>query len=243
MIPTQTATSPRDLALASTVRIRIDDKAGQSYGSGTVVDVHGSEALVLTCAHIFRSSQGRGPITVDRFDQGRIESAKGTLISHDYEMDVALLSMKLTRAMRPARVAGKAHHAAANDEVFSVGCNHGQPPTAVLGRVKAINKYLGAPNITASGRPVDGRSGGGLFSPEGLLIGVCNAADPTIDEGLYAAAPRVHQALDRNGLSFVYQDHAGDAPNVQQAQFLASTDMSRERPRVVSTLGQANAGP
>lgn len=79
-----------------------------------------------------------------------------------------------------------------------------EAPTILNGSVNEIDKYLGPPNITASGRPVDGRSGGGLFNKDGELIGVCSAADPEFDEGLYGALPRVYYELDRNGLSFVY---------------------------------------
>ena len=62
-----------------------------------------------------------------------------------------------------------------------------------------------------------GRSGGGLFNARGELIGVCSAADPEIDEGLYAALPRVYYEMDRNGLSFVYQDQQRQAePTTQQ---------------------------
>ena len=73
----------------------------------------------------------------------------------------------------------------------------------------ARDKYLGPPNIEVGGLPVQGRSGGGLFSNEGLVIGVCNAADPEDNEGLYAALPSIHQQLDDAGLSFVY---AGQPP-------------------------------
>jgi len=164
--PTET-TSRRDLAVAASVRLRIEDATGQSYGSGTVIDVHGQEALVLTCAHIFRDSQGRGRIHVDRFDNGAPESASGTVISYDYDQDVALVSMKLSRPMRAAQLAGRGFRIAVGDEVFSVGCNHAAPPSVGPGRVNSINKYVRKGNITASGRPIDGRSGGGLFSRDG----------------------------------------------------------------------------
>jgi hypothetical protein len=75
------------------------------------------------------------------------------------------------------------------------------------GKINAVNRYSGPPNLSVSGQPVDGRSGGGLFSAEGVLIGVCNAADPQDNEGLYAAAGTVQVELDRSGLGFVYRSH------------------------------------
>jgi hypothetical protein len=71
---------------------------------------------------------------------------------------------------------------------------------------------------------VQGRSGGGLFAIDGTLIGVCNAADPADNEGLFAALPAIHEQLDEAGLAFVYRNvypsnglasaAAGDAPHV-----------------------------
>ena len=94
--------------------------------------------------------------------------------------------MKLTRPIEVAQLAPLQYQARKGEPVYSVGCNQGDPPTIMAGAVNQIDKYLGPPNITASGRPVVGRSGGGLFNSAGELIGVCSAADPEIDEGLYA---------------------------------------------------------
>ena len=44
--------------LASSVRLKIEDADGNSVGSGTIIDARAGEALVLTCGHIFRESQG-----------------------------------------------------------------------------------------------------------------------------------------------------------------------------------------
>ena len=43
----------------------MEDANGHSYGTGTIIDARGGEALVLTCGHIFRDSDGKGPITID----------------------------------------------------------------------------------------------------------------------------------------------------------------------------------
>ena len=131
---------------------------------------------------------------------------QGELLRYQLEPDIALVSIH-TRDPPDARARsqGPRYRVATKTPVFSVGCNHGQDPTVMRGQVKAINKYLGPPNLVTSGRPVDGRSGGGLFSADGFLVGICNAADPQIDEGLYAAYPAIHHQLDAANLSFVYQ--------------------------------------
>jgi hypothetical protein len=64
----------------------------------------------------------------------------------------------------------------------------------------AINKFLGPPTFSVAGQPDQGRSGGGLFTVDGYLIGVCNAADPADNEGLYAAIDPIHKELERKGL-------------------------------------------
>ncbi len=71
--------------------------------------------------------------------------------------------------------------------VVSVGCNNGNPPSAQHSQVTSLDKFVGPPTIQVAGQPVEGRSGGGLFSSEGYVIGVCNAADPSDKEGLFAA--------------------------------------------------------
>ena len=44
------------------------------------------------------------------------------------------------------------------------------------------------------------------------LIGVCNAADPTDDEGIYAAIETIHWQIDKIGLSGIYQQATPETP-------------------------------
>ena len=67
----QQLTSIQQLALQATVRVRVTDPDGTSKGTGTIIDLHGDEALILTCGHIFRASQGSGQIEVDLFAPGQ----------------------------------------------------------------------------------------------------------------------------------------------------------------------------
>ena len=72
-------------------------------------------------------------------------------------------------------------------------------------RIACLDKYQGPPTVEVAGQPVEGRSGGGLFSGEGYVIGVCNAADPSDKEGLFAALPSIYSELDQDKLAFVYK--------------------------------------
>ena len=208
---TRESDDPIKVAMQSTVRLQVEDDEGNSFGTGTVIDIHRQEALVVTCGHIFRSSDGKGRITIDRFDGGTAKPTTGTLISYDMDTDIGLVSMKLASPIRIAKLAAQGDKPNPGDSVFSIGCSSGEPPSVMKGNINQVNKYLGPPNITASGQPVVGRSGGGLFNSRGELIGVCSAADPELDEGLYGALQRVHYELDRNGLSFVYKNNAQES--------------------------------
>ena len=200
-------------ALAATVRIRIKDDAGISLGSGTIIDVHSDEALVLTCGHIFQSSKGNGQIYCDLFIRGAQPNIRGKLISYNAKRDVGLISIRPNVKVTPVTIGGTGCSPKQRETAFSLGCNRGDNPSVIRDQVLDINRYLGPANIVVGGRPVQGRSGGGLFNVEGELIGVCNAADPSADEGLYAALGPIHAELDSAGLSFVYRSQSPDRLN------------------------------
>lgn len=200
--------------ISSTVRLRIEDAAGHSCGSGTIIDTRNGKALILTCGHLFRDSQGKGRIEVDLFGPGAAQGLPGRLLHYDLEKDLGLLSIRTAGPVRAARIAPRAYQVTKGAKVVSVGCNNGNPPTARQSHVTAIDKFLGPSNIVASGLPVQGRSGGGLFSADGLLIGVCNAAVPTDNEGLYAALATIHSELNQTELSFVASP-SPDRPETQ----------------------------
>ena len=216
-------------ARAASVRLRVEDASGYSFGTGTIIDQHEQEALVITCGHLFRSSGGRGKITADLF-VGPTRSVEGQLLAYDLERDVALVSLHGCPPVEPAVVAPPGHVVRPGDVVFTVGCDRGAEPTIQASRITAVNKYRGKPNYTAEGQPVDGRSGGGLFTAEGLLIGVCNAADPADNEGLYAALPSIHWQLDQVGLSEVYQ-----RPAQRQAAVAAAASLPDHSPAAATS--------
>ena len=191
--------------IAATVRLRIEDAHGHSCGSGTIIDARDGKALILTCGHVFRDSMGNGRIEVDLFGPAGIERTAGRLLSYDEDRDVGLLSIETRLPIRVVRVAPPEYRVSPGDSVINVGCNNGEEPTVRHNRVTSLDRFLGPPNVQVGGLPVLGRSGGGLFSDEGLLIGVCNFADPQDNEGTYAALESIHAELDRAKLSFVYR--------------------------------------
>lgn len=237
----------RQRALAATVRLRVEDASGVSHGTGTIIDTHGEEALVITCGHLFRDSAGKGRITVDLFSSQGTETVAGTLIDFDADQrDIGLVAIRPGRPVTPAAVATSQYPLSVGDELFSIGCDQGAAPSIRDSRLTAIDRYLGAPNLEAAGQPVDGRSGGGLFDARGVLVGVCNAADPQEGKGIYAAFRTVHWQLDQIGLQRVYQNQVevaaslarGEEPPVAQDDLPALPDqMPRDRSPQREILG------
>jgi hypothetical protein len=197
--------TPDDL-LAMSVRLTIEDAQGFSHGTGTIIDSRQGEALILTCGHLFRDSQGKGKIFVDTFGPTGQQKIPAQLISYDLTRDVGLVSIRPTTPVKVARVAPVGFQPQKGDKVFTVGCNHGQDPTVQETKVNSINKFTGPKNVQVAGQPVQGRSGGGLFTTDGMVIGVCNAADPADNEGLYAAAETIQAQLDQARLSDIYRN-------------------------------------
>jgi thiol-disulfide isomerase/thioredoxin len=198
---------------AATVRLRIKDAGGQSCGSGTIIDARRGEALILTCGHLFRDSHGKGPIEVDLFGPTPAERIPGRLVHYDPERDLGLVSISTPGPVTVARLAPPGFQVAKGAKVIHVGCNNGGPPTPRNGQVTSLNRFLGPPNLEVSGVPVQGRSGGGLFTSDGLLIGVCNAAIPDDNEGLYAALEAIHAELAGTQLALVgNRTDAGASP-------------------------------
>lgn len=215
--------------LASTVRLRVDDGKLTSYGTGTIIDARDGQALVITCGHLFRETQGKGPVVVEVFDTiaGRAQPAgevRAQVISYDLNREVALVGIWPERPVSVARVALRGSKIERGDRVLSVGCSNGQDPTAVASHVTALDRYQGPPNIEASGAPVEGRSGGGLFNSQGELIGVCFAADPEANEGLYAALESIHDELTARGLGDLVGGVAENSPNSTGRGNPATTD-------------------
>lgn len=218
---------PQARAMQATVRLRVEDPKGNSFGTGTIIDMHGDEALIVTCGHIFRDSGGRGRIAVDLFAPGARGPVQGQLIACNLEHDVALVAIRPRIQITPVPVPHKAYQVRKGDRAFTIGCDHGNNPTLHETQVTAIDKYVMPPNIVAAGEPAIGRSGGGLFNTQGQLIGVCNLASPTDREGIYAALSLIQDNLDKSGLAVIYQKNA---PEVVAAPTPTLTPASDRQP-------------
>lgn len=209
------------------VRIRVLAQGSVGFGSGTVIHSSSNEALILTCAHIFKLdgqrqvSPGRFPrkIMVDLFDgklHGQkpaqvhfVETIPGQALDYDFSTDVGLIRIRPGRRLPAARVVPAHWHPQARMLMYTVGCSEGQDATAwstvVLNpRMRGLSGNPNYEAIECKYAPKQGRSGGGLFTQDGYIAGVCNFAEPRGDHGLYATPRSIYGMLDRNKLMALY---------------------------------------
>jgi hypothetical protein len=93
--------------------------------------------------------------------------------------------------------------------MITVGCSHGHDATAWSTQIANPNMRGLQGNgiyeaIECKVAPMEGRSGGGLFTSDGYVAGVCDFAEPRGDHGLYAAPRSIYHILDRNKLAALY---------------------------------------
>lgn len=213
-------------AAAATVRIRVDEANTTAHGTGTIVDVHGDEALVLTCGHLFRDMTPGSMISVDLFagTPNEINLPSQLIDFKADETDIGLISFRLPVAVEPVELLPREESIRAGQDAFSFGCDHGQAPTRRDTRITNVNRYNGPANVEIAGAPAVGRSGGGLFDSQGRLIGVCNAADANDDRGIYAGAEVVYAQVERLGMSHLFARAEPSQPAPNQA--LAATPVA-----------------
>lgn len=221
-------------ALASSVRINILGEKTQDCGTGTIIDARSGRALVLTCGHLFRDYQPGSRITVDFFGENGLRSVEARYIGHDLESDLGLLSVPVERPVIVTPIAPKNYALTKGMAICTSGCSHGADPTIQTGSVTQIGRYLGPANIEVSAVPVQGRSGGGLFTNDLHLIGVCVAADAEYQEGMFTSIPAIHEYLEKMQLAQIACNPRNEslslitntAPTVAQAQNIAPESMA-----------------
>ena len=226
------------------VRIKIHTSNSEwAFGSGTIISSNADETIILTCAHIFRL-KGRAqpkdprdfpvPISVDLFD-GQLTGRQpamvrcsekdvvGQAIDYDFTNDVGLIRIKPGRRLPASRVVPPDWQPKTGMTMFTVGCSHGNDATAW--DTKILDPHVSMSNtgtkqsfatIKCANQPKEGRSGGGLYTTDGYVAGVCDFADPSEHVGLYAVPEAIHRILDRNQMMALYR-RGGDRPDTMLA--------------------------
>ena len=186
--------------LASSARIRVTDEGGVYFGSGVVIDGTAGKSIVLTCGHILRDVKPGSQIEVDLFGGKNFHTYRGSIVKFDLDADVGLLTLQTTADVTASPVAGIEVILTRDQTVLSIGCSRGELPSIERLRVTTLNRYEGPDTIECTGVPVKGRSGGGLFSTNGHVVGVCTNADPQEGRGVYAGLKPIHQLLRSAGM-------------------------------------------
>jgi|GEM_PF-617126 len=206
--PEMSAMLPENPFLKATVRLRVDGNQSHDWGTGTIIDARNGKALILTCGHIFHSSQGKGAIEIDLFSDRSLKKIKGELIQYNNALDIAFVMMTPPFPVSAVPLAPIDYSPHDGDFVSSTGCDGGAEPTLRQHRIQCVSCAASATNpsfyfIKVDNPPVRGRSGGGLFSQNGYLIGVCNLADQT--DGFFAPLSVIRSEMDRAKLTAIYQ--------------------------------------
>ena len=215
-------------AWETVVRIRVLGNGSIGFGSGTIIDSNSEEALILTCAHVFKldglrqqphPSRFPKKVMIDLFD-GHLkgekpahvtftEAMEGTVVDYDFTLDVALVKISPGRRIPHARVVPAHWTPAQRMSMLTVGCSEGRDAsvwkTMILKpKMKGLSGNPNYEAIECTTAPKQGRSGGGLFTDDGYVAGVCNFAENHGNIGLYATPTSIYKILDRNKLMALY---------------------------------------
>ncbi len=206
------------------VRIKVHGEGSIGFGSGTIIQSTPEESIILTCAHIFklegrqqvRPEQFPRKITIDLFDGKLVgqqpamvhysnESYEGEAIDYDFDRDVGLIRIKPGRRLAASRVVPASWTPKERMAMLTVGCTEGHDATAwntmiINPSMRGLVGNAVYEAIACVNAPKQGRSGGGLFTTDGYVAGVCDFAEPRGNHGLYASPRSIHALLDRNNL-------------------------------------------
>lgn len=210
------------------VRIRVHNPPKfVGFGSGTIISSTEEESIILTCAHIFHIDGARNQptpsrfprrITVDLFD-GQITgtnpaqvhpigTVEGQVIDYDFTTDVGLIRIRPGKRLPASPVAPPTWRPQKGLPMITVGCSQGNDATAWSTRITSVGSTSidgrSYQAIECQHAPKVGRSGGGLYTEDGYLVGVCDFADPQNNRGLYAHPRSIQRLLDRNRLTALY---------------------------------------
>ena len=122
----------------------------------------------------------------------------------------------------------------------TVGCSEGRDATAwstliinpAMRGLSGNAQYEAIECVTA---PKQGRSGGGLYTTDGYVAGVCDFAEPRGNHGLYATPTSIYSILDRNNLKSCY------APVKAPSQTLLASDRAGSRRRSAPAIARGQS--
>lgn len=199
-------------AMAASVRIRVTYDGKVQFGSGTIVQSKQGKTVILTCAHIMDQAGNDPKVQVDVFEKEKVRTFVGKIVGHDIKSDVGIITIPTSARLPVAELASPVMKLKKTQQVFSIGCNNGKPPTRIPAKLSGIDRYLGPNNLETDLAPENGRSGGALFDMRGRVIGVCSAADKKGNHGLYAGNRAIFDMFKKYKLLTVYGEEIAETP-------------------------------
>lgn len=177
----------------ATVRLSVSSGNVTRYGSGTIVEQEGAQGLVVTCADLFSTTDGKRPVRVTVFQHGAERHLTGQVLAFHDKFDVALVRVDDLGKVTPIPLARLEDPVRVGDKAVVAGCDEGGSVASWDTHITAINRFLELPNLEVAAVPRHGRSGGGLITSDGCLIGVCNGINSLEKEGIYAGISAVYK--------------------------------------------------
>ncbi len=245
--PAGTVVPSDDWTFRPTVLVR----RGSAQGSGTIIASVDGQTLVLTAAHVIEDP---GPIAVElrRYNLGleRASAPAGTwprsvdatAVATDPAADLAILRVEGLAALPyVARLAPPRRELMVDSIVTSIGIDLGAHLSSWSSRlVEAlwfeINDSRDERLFFITARvPEHGRSGGGLFLPDGELVGVCVGHAELIRgrrQGVFASRESIRRLLIENDLT-----------SVIALSELQRSRLARNASRLPATNGRNSAPP
>jgi thiol-disulfide isomerase/thioredoxin len=222
------------------VRIKVHGNGMMGFGSGTIIYSDPDESIILTCAHIFKvegqqpvhPKHFRNPIEIDLFDGNLVrtrispnvisskvnpvETVKGEAIDYDFSRDVGLIRIRPGRRLPASPIVPPSWTPKVGATMTTVGCSEGNDATAWTTHITRppMRGFLSGnavyEAIECAHPPRQGRSGGGLYTQDNYVAGVCDFAEPVGQHGLYASPRSIYAILDRNQLTALYSPDGRD---------------------------------
>ena len=198
----------------ATYRPTVLVRKGPALGTGTIIASVEGETLILTASHVVDDP---GPLHVELFrynfgwEQSRSVSGfprklAAAVVVQDRDADLAILRVRGQLALPyVVRIAPASRTLPVGSPVTSIGFDHGERLIGFPSRVRRIDRIDMSrgggdrPFLITDHPPEIGRSGGGLFLENGMLVGVCVARaqlKPGPVVGMYSPVESVWNLLN-----------------------------------------------
>lgn len=210
----------RDDRYLELLRVSVKVSSSEGSGSGTIChyDPDTGWAHVVSCGHLWSGDRAYEPtrrvkakVTVwyqagSKLQRPKSYEAEALFWSNSRGRDVSLLRFRPDWAADYAPIA-ESFKPKVGMRLNSMGCDGGRE---VARYEVAVSSYAPPDLITVMNSPRPGRSGGGLLTNEGHLVGVCwGTSDTSSGDGVGFFTPlaAIRDVIDENGHSWILEGH------------------------------------